>query len=110
MADLELKPIKDFQNLHFWVKNYQRGYKWTKEEVTQLLNDIYEFEPQKENEFYFLKESVYINIATPLSMILVGYILKYTKINVIFCVSGLLIILLGLLCAIKFLKNNDIKL
>lgn len=65
---------------------------------------------KKENEFYFLKESVYINIATPLSMILVGYILKYIKINVIFCVSGLLIILLGLLCAIKFLKNNDIKL
>ena len=58
MADLELKPIKDFQNLHFWVKNYQRGYKWTKEEVTQLLNDIYEFEPQKENEFYCLQPIV----------------------------------------------------
>ena len=58
MADLELKPIKDFQNLHFWVKNYQRGYKWTKEEVTQLLNDICEFEPQKENEFYCLQPIV----------------------------------------------------
>ena len=58
MADLELKPIKDFQNLHFWVKNYQRGYKWTKEEVTQLLNDIYEFEPQNENEFYCLQPIV----------------------------------------------------
>ena len=65
---------------------------------------------KKENEFYFLKESVYINIATPLSMILVGYILKYIKINVIFCVSGLLIILLGLICYVKFLKNEDIKL
>ena len=58
MADLELKPIKDFQNFHFWVKNYQRGYKWTKEEVTQLLNDIYEFEPQNENEFYCLQPIV----------------------------------------------------
>ena len=65
---------------------------------------------KKENEFYFLKESVYINIATPLSMILVGYILKYIKINVIFCISGVFIILLGLVCYIKFLKNNDIKL
>ena len=58
MADLELKPIKDFQNLHFWVKNYQRGYKWTKEEVTQLLNDIYEFEPQNDNAFYCLQPIV----------------------------------------------------
>ena len=58
MANLILKPIKDFQNFHFWVKNYQRGYKWTKEEVEQLLNDIYEFEPQKENEFYCLQPIV----------------------------------------------------
>lgn len=58
MANLILKPIKDFQNFHFWVKNYQRGYKWTKEEVTQLLDDIYEFEPQKENEFYCLQPIV----------------------------------------------------
>lgn len=65
---------------------------------------------KKENEFYFLKESVCINIATPISMILVGYILKYIKINVIFCISGVFIILLGLVCYIKFLKNNDIKL
>ena len=58
MADLYLKPIKDFQDFHFLVKDYQRGYKWTKEEVTQLLNDIYEFEPQKENEFYCLQPIV----------------------------------------------------
>ena len=46
---------------------------------------------KKENEFYFLKESVYINIVTPLSMILVGYISKYIKINVIFCINGILL-------------------
>jgi len=58
MANLILKPIKDFQDFHFLVKDYQRGYKWTKEEVTQLLNDIYEFEPQNENEFYCLQPIV----------------------------------------------------
>lgn len=58
MADLELKAIKDFQNFHFLVKDYQRGYKWTREEVEQLLNDIYEFEPQNENEFYCLQPIV----------------------------------------------------
>ena len=58
MANLILKPIKDFQNFHFWVKNYQRGYKWTREEVRQLLDDIYEFKPQNENEFYCLQPIV----------------------------------------------------
>ena len=58
MANLILKPIKDFQDFHFLVKNYQRGYKWTREEVEQLLNDIYDFKPQKENEFYCLQPIV----------------------------------------------------
>lgn len=58
MANLILKPIKDFQDFHFLVKDYQRGYKWTREEVEQLLNDIYEFEPQNENEFYCLQPIV----------------------------------------------------
>ena len=58
MANLILKPIKDFQDFHFLVKDYQRGYKWTGEEVKQLLDDIYEFEPQKENEFYCLQPIV----------------------------------------------------
>ena len=58
MANLILKPIKDFQNFHFWVKNYQRGYKWTKEEVKQLLDDIYKFKSQNENEFYCLQPIV----------------------------------------------------
>lgn len=64
---------------------------------------------KEENEYYFLKESVYINIATPTSMIMVGYILKYIKINVIFCISGVLIILLGM-CSVIFFKNRGIRL
>nr|WP_211260028.1 hypothetical protein [Pseudostreptobacillus hongkongensis] len=64
---------------------------------------------KEENEYYFLKESVYINIATPTSMIMVGYILKYIKINVIFCMSGVLIILLGM-CSVIFFKNRGIRL
>lgn len=29
-------------NGNFWVPDYQRGYRWSQEEVTQLLNDIWE--------------------------------------------------------------------
>lgn len=25
----------------FFVPNYQRGYRWTKDEVTRLLDDVY---------------------------------------------------------------------
>lgn len=65
---------------------------------------------KKENEYYFLKESVYTNIATPLSMIIVGYILKYLKINTVFFISGLSIVLLGILISKLFLKNEEIIL
>lgn len=30
-------------NGHFWVPSYQRGYRWGKEEVEALLNDLHEF-------------------------------------------------------------------
>ncbi|MEI2710895.1 MAG: DUF262 domain-containing protein [Chitinophagaceae bacterium] len=39
----------------FLIDDYQRGYKWSTTEVTQLLNDINEFE---ENGFYCLQPVV----------------------------------------------------
>lgn len=33
-------PVYQLQNKHFEVKDYQRGYKWTKKEITDLLKDI----------------------------------------------------------------------
>lgn len=44
-----LKKIGDFleePNNRFLVKSYQRGYKWTEKEVTDLLEDINEFIPK----------------------------------------------------------------
>ena len=54
--ELCLKTIEDFQDFHFLVKNYQRGYKWTEVEVNQLLNDIDEFQSQE--GFYCLQPIV----------------------------------------------------
>lgn len=40
---LELKTIGSLQELNFFIPSYQRGYRWTPIEVTDLLNDISEF-------------------------------------------------------------------
>jgi len=69
VEDLTLKLIKDIivapnnekvkQNT-FYIPSYQRGYRWDKQQVEDLLNDIYEFgEKQKsKDEFYCLQPIV----------------------------------------------------
>jgi uncharacterized protein with ParB-like and HNH nuclease domain len=47
-------PIKDFLNHSFLIDEYQRGYKWTVQQVVDLLNDINEFDRSKE-AFYCLQ-------------------------------------------------------
>lgn len=54
----------DFLNNHFFIPSYQRGYRWTEKEVTDLLNDIQEFQNKRnkeEGEFYCLQPIVVIN-------------------------------------------------
>ncbi len=40
---LELKPVKDLLGQNFIIPSYQRGYRWTTRQVTELLNDIWDF-------------------------------------------------------------------
>lgn len=47
--------IEDIKQYHFLVEDYQRGYKWTKIEVEQLLKDINDFEGES---FYCLQPVV----------------------------------------------------
>lgn len=46
--ELELKPINDLLGLSFYIPAYQRGYRWTKRQVTELLDDIKEFQQNSE--------------------------------------------------------------
>ncbi|MDE6780423.1 MAG: DUF262 domain-containing HNH endonuclease family protein [Ruminococcus sp.] len=39
----EKKLIKDIVEFSFYIPSYQRGYRWTDQEVSDLLDDIYEF-------------------------------------------------------------------
>ncbi|CAH0529891.1 DUF262 domain-containing protein [Vibrio hippocampi] len=54
---LILKSVADVLPLHFFVDDYQRGYKWLPQQVTELLNDINEFDSSK-GEFYCLQPVV----------------------------------------------------
>jgi len=43
---LTLKTLQELQEYKFYIPSYQRGYRWTPNEVEDLLNDISEFIPR----------------------------------------------------------------
>jgi hypothetical protein len=47
---LELKTINELKQYNFYIPSYQRGYRWTPNEVEELLNDISEFSPRPVGE------------------------------------------------------------
>ena len=63
-----LKPINDLlvgeqgQPTRFWIPAYQRGFRWTQLQVTQLLDDVWEFiqnsDGKSRQEFYCLQPLV----------------------------------------------------
>lgn len=69
--DLDTKLVGDIQG-HFYVPDYQRGYRWGKTEVEALLNDVYEYgrKPKKaENESYCLQPVVVRNLGDKYELI-----------------------------------------
>jgi len=59
--ELDLKTIYDVLGERFYIPNYQRGYRWTRKQVEDLLNDIWAFAQapvDKEGEFYCLQPVV----------------------------------------------------
>ena len=44
---LELKTINELLQFNFFIPSYQRGYRWSKNEVIDLLNDISDFKPRE---------------------------------------------------------------
>jgi len=45
--NISIKTISELLNYKFHIPSYQRGYRWTKQQVTDLLNDINEFSPKE---------------------------------------------------------------
>lgn len=44
---IDLRLISDLLGMKFYIPSYQRGYRWTDQQVKDLLNDINEFKPEK---------------------------------------------------------------
>jgi Protein of unknown function DUF262 len=44
---LTTKTISDLLQYSFFIPSYQRGYRWTKQQVEDILNDIAEFSPKE---------------------------------------------------------------
>lgn len=50
---IELKSIREILGMHFFIPNYQRGYRWTEQQTIDLLNDVWEFASKKHAEYEF---------------------------------------------------------
>ena len=60
MNEIDSRTVRSLLGLKFFIPNYQRGYRWTEQQVKDLLNDIFEFSNKKSNnsEFYCLQPLV----------------------------------------------------
>tara|TARA_A100000171_G_C2135329_1_gene149762 strand:+ start:87 stop:1772 length:1686 start_codon:yes stop_codon:yes gene_type:complete len=45
--NISIKAINELLKSNFFIPAYQRGYRWTEQQVTDLLNDINEFSPKE---------------------------------------------------------------
>ena len=52
---MPLKNVRDLLGKNYYIPNYQRGYRWGKDEVTKLLDDIWDFARHRKSQFYCLQ-------------------------------------------------------
>ena len=55
---INLSSIKDMEGLSFIIPKYQRGYRWTEDQVRDLLEDIAEFMTKSSNGIYCIQPLV----------------------------------------------------
>ncbi|WP_304330840.1 DUF262 domain-containing protein [Brachyspira innocens] len=84
---VDMRSIKKLKGCNFVIPSYQRGYRWEKREVEDLLNDIYEFKQSNNEGFYCLQPLVLKKISDNVYEVIDGQqrlttiylILKYLK-------------------------------
>ena len=54
-GEMPLKNVRDLLGKNYYIPNYQRGYRWGKDEVTKLLDDIWDFARHRKSQFYCLQ-------------------------------------------------------
>jgi len=60
LNQIDTFSISELLGMNFYIPEYQRGYRWARNNVLQLLNDIWEYrqEPNNRNTFYCLQPVV----------------------------------------------------
>ena len=48
-----LKSVRELLGLNFFIPDYQRGYRWTSQQVEDLLNDIKDFKSNNLQNYQF---------------------------------------------------------
>ena len=46
---IKVTAVSELFGMNFFIPGYQRGYRWTEQQVNDLLNDINEFEPENDS-------------------------------------------------------------
>lgn len=50
---ISLKPVQELLSMNFFIPDYQRGYRWTSQQVEDLLNDIKDFKSDTSQPYQF---------------------------------------------------------
>ena len=69
--EFKIRSFKELLGMKFNIPSYQRGYRWEKENVEALLNDIQEFatKPKKEEGEFYCLQPVVVRVNSHLSEI-----------------------------------------
>lgn len=62
MADINdiLVVVNKLAKRNYFIPSYQRGYRWEKQQVTELLDDILDFSENKEDQDYYCLQPVVV--------------------------------------------------
>lgn len=61
--NISIKTISDLLKYNFFIPSYQRGYRWTEQQVTDLLDDVWEFinKPNKKDDEWYCLQPVVVS-------------------------------------------------
>ena len=53
-----MKSVSELKGFRFTIPNYQRGYRWTKQQVKELLDDVWGFSQEQTSPIYCIQPLV----------------------------------------------------
>jgi hypothetical protein len=81
-----LKSVNELLELDFFIPSYQRGYRWSTQQVTDLLSDIWEFhqKERKEDKEYYCLQPIVVSKANDGRYIVIDGQQRLTSLHIIF--------------------------